>query len=502
MKKLPVGIQTFRTIREENYHYVDKTGLILEMINTGASYFLARPRRFGKSLLVSTLQALFEGRRALFQGLAVHDQWDWQTKYPVVKLSFAGVSHTVEEVDSAFLSILQTNQKRLRISCEETTDISRSFRELIEKCYEKYGEKVVVLIDEYDKLILENIGNPEQVQQVREGLDRLYTVLKDSDEYLKFVFVTGLMKLADCSLFSGLNNLEDISFSKQYATLCGYSQYDLDTIFFSLLQKVDKGKLQEWYGGYNFLGETVYNPYSILLFLKNGCFFDNYWFKATPPALLEEITPEQNHYLDMLENVTVNSDALGHFDTARPAMESVLYHSGYLSIKKTTSAGVATLHTLSYPNLECRHSLNEFYINRLVGTMREKASFQQELYDALDTGDMDGLSSVLSSLFTAVSCKEQNCFRGVLYAYLASLGLSLAVETDRDRTRCCITVFLKKSSYLLDFAVDSSGSSLQEIKENNALQQSIAEGRNIHLARIVLSSKEKRITQFEHKQIN
>ena len=502
MKKLPVGIQTFRTIREDNYLYVDKTGIILDMINTGAYYFLARPRRFGKSLLVSTLQALFEGKRTLFQGLAVHDQWDWQTKYPVIKLSFAAASPTVEEVDTAFFSMLEKNQKRLRISCEETGDISRCFQELIEKCYEKYGEKVVVLIDEYDKLVLDNIGNPERVQQVREGLDRLYTVLKDSDEYLKFVFVTGLMKLADCSLFSGLNNLEDISFSKQYDTLCGYSQYDLDTIFFNLLQKVDKGQLQEWYGGYNFLGETVYNPYAILLFLKNDCVFDNYWFKATPPTVLAEISLAQDHYLDMLENVTVNSDALGYFDIERPGVESVLYHSGYLSIKQTSSAGAATLVTLSYPNLECRHSLNEFYINRLSGSMSEKAVSQQELFAALYTGDMDGLNSVLSSLFATVTCQGQNCFRGVLYAYLASLGLSMAVDTDRDRVRCCITVFLKKSAYLLDFAVDSSGSSLQEIKENNALQKSIAEGRNIHLVRIVLSSKEKRITQFEHKQIS
>ena len=502
MKKLPVGIQTFRTIREDNYLYVDKTGIIFDMVNTGAYYFLARPRRFGKSLLVSTLQALFEGRRTLFQGLAVHDQWDWQTKYPVIKLSFAGASPTVEEVDSAFFSMLQTNQKRLRITCEETADIGRCFRELIEKCYEKYGEKVVVLIDEYDKLILDNIDTPERVQQVREGLDRFYTVLKDSDEYLKFVFVTGLMKLADCSLFSGLNNLEDISFSKQYATLCGYSQYDLDTIFFSLLQKVDKEKLQNWYGGYNFLGETLYNPYSILLFLKNDAVFDNYWFKATPPAVLDTITLAQDHYLDMLEKVTVNSDVLGSFDTARPGIESVLYHCGYLSIQKTSRAGAATLHTLSYPNLECRHSLNEFYISRLSGSMSEKAGFQQELFTALDTGNMDGLRRVLGNLFAAVSCKEQNCFRGVLYAYLASLGLSLGVETGHDRVRCCITVFLKKNSYLLDFAVDSSGSSLQEIKENNGLQQSIAEGRNIHLVRVVLSSKEKRLTQFEYKQIS
>lgn len=310
------------------------------------------------------------------------------------------------------------------------------------------------------------------------------------------------MKFTDCSLFSGLNNLEDISFSKQFGTLCGYSRYDLDTIFFSLLQKVDKNQLQEWYGGYNFLGETVYNPYSILLFLKNDCVFDNYWFKATPPLVLEELTLAHNHYLDKLENVTVSSDALDFLDTASPGMESVLYHSGYLSIKKTTSAGAAKLLTLSYPNLECRYSLNEFYITRLISSMSEKANLQQELFTALDSGNMDTLKSNLSRLFAAVSCNEQDCNRGVLYAYLTSLGVGMAVEVDHDRRRCCLTVFLKKRSYVLDFAVDRTGSSLQEIKANDALQKSIAEGRNIYLVRIVLSSKEKCITQFEFKQIS
>ena len=223
MKKLPIGIQTFSEIRQENHVYVDKTGIALQLIENGKYYFLSRPRRFGKSLFVSTLQALFEGRKELFTGLAAENNWDWSKQYPVINISFAGVARTVEEMKQDIYNILTDNQEYLGISCRNPEDIGGCFRELIKKSYQKHNRKVVILVDEYDKLILDNLDQTEIALQAREILRDLYTTIKGCDEFIKFAFLTGVSKFAKVSIFSGLNNLKDITLDKRYATICGYT---------------------------------------------------------------------------------------------------------------------------------------------------------------------------------------------------------------------------------------------------------------------------------------
>ncbi len=310
MKKLPIGIQTYSKIRQDNYTYVDKTGMAVDLVENGTYYFLSRPRRFGKSLLVSTLQALFEGRKELFKGLEAEKRWDWNTRYPVIKISFAGVARNVADMKQDIYNILRRNQNRLGITCERTEDIGGCLQELIEKSAEKFGHKAVVLVDEYDKLILDNLDQVEMAKEAREILKDLYTTIKDSDEFIKFAFLTGVSKFAKVSIFSGLNNLEDITLNKNFATLCGYTRHDLETVFAEHLQGADMAKVREWYNGYNFLGEPVYNPFDILLFIKNSFQFNSYWFATGTPTFLVKLIKQNNFYIPALECLKVQSEVV------------------------------------------------------------------------------------------------------------------------------------------------------------------------------------------------
>jgi hypothetical protein len=269
LKKLPIGIQTFRKVIEQDLLYVDKTGIALKLINNYQNIFLARPRRFGKSLFIDTLHNIFDGNQSLFKGLAIENQWDWEIQYPVIKISFSG-NRTVQELLNSIFNQLKINGEQLKVNFEITNDYAISFANLIAASNKQYQQAVVILIDEYDKPILDNIDQLEIAIECRDILKRLYTQIKDNDQYIKFTMLTGVSKFSKVSVFSGLNNLEDISLAPEYADICGYTQKDIDTVFSPYLSDVDNDEVKRWYNGYNFLGSKVYNPYDILLFIKNG----------------------------------------------------------------------------------------------------------------------------------------------------------------------------------------------------------------------------------------
>jgi len=233
LKKLPLGVTTFAKMRDkkENYLYVDKTEIAYNLINNGIYYFLSRPRRFGKSLFLDTLSDIFLGKKELFEGLYIYDKWDWEEQYPVVRISFNSGDFSLENgVNKRIIEILKDNQEDLNLECEDTSDIAACFKELIKRSYQKYNQKVVILIDEYDKPILDNITNIEMASKARDSLRVFYTVMKDADQYIKFVFMTGVSKFSKMNLFSGLNNLQDITTMKKYSTICGYTHNDIKTI--------------------------------------------------------------------------------------------------------------------------------------------------------------------------------------------------------------------------------------------------------------------------------
>ena len=286
--KLPIGIQTFATLRQDGCYYVDKTALALKLIEQGNYYFLSRPRRFGKSLFLDTLKELFEGNETLFRGLHIHDRWDWQTRYPVIRLSFAeGVLHSRAELDAKIGELLTDNETRLGV-CSPHHSISGRFLGLIRETHAHIGQRVVVLIDEYDKPILDNLTDPEIARAMRDGLRNLYSTIKGADAHLRFVLLTGVSKFSKVSLFSGLNNLNDITVDPEYSALCGYTEADLETVFAPELFDLDRDEIRRWYSGYNWTGETVYNPFDVLLLFQKRQ-FRPWWFETATPTFLVDL---------------------------------------------------------------------------------------------------------------------------------------------------------------------------------------------------------------------
>ncbi|WP_211251903.1 ATP-binding protein [Desulfobacter vibrioformis] len=511
LKKLPIGIQTFSKIQEGNYLYVDKTGMSVDLIENGEYYFLSRPRRFGKSLFISTLQALFEGRQELFTGLAAETRWDWLVKYPVIKISFAGVARTVADMKQDVSNILQDNQERLGIDCPDTTDMGGCLRLLIKNAAEKYRQKVVILVDEYDKLILDNLDQIEMAREAREILKDLYTTIKDSDEFIKFAFLTGVSRFGKVSVFSGLNNLKDITLDKRYATICGYTQADLNTTLKAHLQQADKDRVREWYNGYNFNGEPVYNPFDILLFIDNDFIFNNYWFATGTPTFLIKLIRKHNYYLPKLADLWVNNSLIDSFQLEDIRLEPILFQAGYLTIRQVRERERGGLeYLLCMPNKEVQLAFNDMVIDYLTDQITSKNRYQDQLYAQLKNGDLNALEKTLTALFASIPYNNyvnntissyEGYFASVIYAYLASLGLDITAEDVTSKGRIDLTVKLKDKTYILEFKVDQPGSAMNQLMEKNYQEKYLAENNSIYLIGIDFSSIEKNITTFAWKRM-
>ena len=328
LKKLPIGIQTFSEIINKDYLYIDKTSLALSLIDSYKYVFLSRPRRFGKSLFLDTLHNIFEGNKELFKGLDIYDKYAFEP-HPVIKISWGGDEFSsLESMDIASKDQLRDNQKRLGIRCDTSLPPHLCLKHLIINAYEKYQKPVVVLIDEYDKPILNNISNIEMANEMRTFLRGFYEQLKENDAYIRFAFLTGITKFSKASIFSGLNQIEDISLSPEFATVCGYTQHDIDTTFEEYLVGVDKERVKTWYNGYNFLGDSVYNPFDILKFIKNGYMFENYWWESGSPYSLIELIRTRDYYLPSLQNLKTDETLLNSFDIEKIQLESLLFQAG------------------------------------------------------------------------------------------------------------------------------------------------------------------------------
>ena len=361
MKKLPIGIQSFEKIRSDTFYYVDKTPFVEMLAQSGGGYFfLSRPRRFGKSLFLDTLRQAFLGRRELFEGLHLEKRWDWSESRPVFRLSFgSGVMRSLEELRNSIESFLIDLKNEFGVSYKKK-NLSDRFLEAIRKAAESSGKRVVVLIDEYDKPILDNIERPELALELREELKNLYSVLKDADEFLKFVFITGVTKFSKVSLFSGLNQLQDITLHPEYATICGYTQRELEAVFEDRLKGADLHKIRCWYNGYSWLGEPLYNPFDVLLHLSERE-FRPYWFETGTPSFLIRLMVEKQFFLPDLEGIEVSEKILGSFDLDFIEPENLLFQTGYLTIKDRYSIADRIIYRLNIPNKEVRISFNDYF---------------------------------------------------------------------------------------------------------------------------------------------
>lgn len=484
MKKLPIGISTLKDILEGGFAYVDKTAHVLELLSAGKYYFLSRPRRFGKSLLVNTLAEVFSGNEALFPGLHIHPHWDWSVTYPVIQLSFgAGVVRSRDELDRHIRRVLKENQERLQVDCGDRADVSGCFAELIRKAKAQYGQGVVVLIDEYDKPILDNIIKPEVAAEMRDGLRNFYSVIKDSDEHVRFAFLTGVSKFSKVSIFSGLNNLEDITLDERYSTLCGYTQSELETVFADYLQGVDLAEMKSWYNGYQWLGEGVYNPFDVLLFFSKQKQFRPYWFETGTPTFLVELFKNQRYHLPDLDNATASFAALGDFEIGRLRVETLLFQTGYLTILKEESMfGGAPVYHLGYPNREVRYSLNEYLLEHYL---TDQSQERHSVYQAFMNNDFTALQQRFIALFASIAndnyrknpvAEYEGYYAAVMYAYLCSLGIDTIAEDTGNRGRIDLTLRFKrpggrKQVYIFEFKViegeEGDGSALRQLQDKN-----------------------------------
>ncbi|MDR1936410.1 MAG: AAA family ATPase, partial [Candidatus Accumulibacter sp.] len=376
-KKLPIGIQNFREIREDNCYYVDKTAFALRMAREGKAYFLSRPRRFGKSLFLDTLAELFAGNEPLFRGLHCHDKWDWNTKYPVIRISFgAGISSGQgAALAERIREILKENAQRLGLTLENAS-IPGQFSQLILQAEAKFGQRVVVLVDEYDKPILDKLTSPDLAREMRDGLRDLYSVIKDQDAHIKFAMLTGVSKFSKVNIFSGLNNLADITLSPDFSNICGYTDADVDTVFAPELEGLDRDEIRHWYNGYNWRGEAVYNPFDLLLMFRERE-FRPFWFETGTPTFLVDMLTERQVYLPALLKMEASSRLISAFEVGDISTEALMFQSGYLTLTGEENMGGEIFYTLGFPNREVRSALNAVLLGAWVGS--EKLEVQHRI---------------------------------------------------------------------------------------------------------------------------
>lgn len=507
-RKLPLGIQTFAKIRSNDYYYVDKTALAHDLINEGTHYFLSRPRRFGKSLFLDTLKELFEGNETLFKNLAIHDQWDWLVRYPVLRFSFGTGNFRQEgSLENNLMAQLDRLEQTAGSNSGYTT-CSERFHYLLHHLNQQSGLPVVVLVDEYDKPMLDAINTPDLARANRDLLSGFYGTVKDNDALVRFSFFTGVSKFSKVNIFSGLNNLTDITLDKRYSTLCGYTDNDIDTVFAPELFELDREQIKEWYNGYNWLGEGVYNPYDALK-LFDTREFNNYWFETGTPTFLIDLLIQRQVSAIKLNSMLSSSSMLSSFDVDDITTEALLFQTGYLTIKQTENLGGQIFYTLSYPNREVYQSLNEILLSRLVQDKSIQVVQQARLYKCLQANQLDELKALFHAFFASIphhwytnnSIQQyEGYYASVFYSYFAALGLNVTVEDATNHGRIDMTLKFQQRVYIFEFKVVElvpKGSALQQIKDKGYAEKYRELQQPVYLIGVEFSKDERNIVAFE-----
>ena len=508
-KRLPIGIQTFREIREGGYYYVDKTGFALRLINEGKYYFLSRPRRFGKSLFLDTLAELFSANQPLFEGLEAHGRWDWSRRCPVIRLSFAGgVIQSRAELDRRILALLRKNAQALAVACSDPTDIVGCFGDLIEAAHAAFGERVVVLVDEYDKPILDNLTQPDRARELRDGLRNLYSVIKGADADVRFAFLTGVSKFSKVSLFSGLNNLNDITVDARHSALCGYTEADLDTVFAPELAGLDRDRIRTWYNGYNWTGEAVYNPFDVLLLFEKRQ-FRPWWFETATPTFLVDLLTERQTWLPQLGQLRADAELLSAFDVGHISTEALLWQTGYLTIDSEEQQFGEYRYRLRYPNREVYQGLNNSLLRAWTPDGQETLAHKTRLGELLLVNDFAGMQALFTAFFASIPhdwfrnnpiAAYEGYYASVFYAYFASLGLDLTPEESSNAGRLDLALRFNGQIYLFEFKVvelEAEGRALQQIKDRGYADKHRAIGQPLHLIGVEFSRDQRRVVGFE-----
>ena len=510
-RRLPVGIQTFRQIREEGYYYVDKTAYARRLADdAGKHYFLSRPRRFGKSLFVDTLKELYEGNEPLFRDLAVHDGWDWSGRHPVVRLSFAaGNFRRPDELLASAGEQLADVERETDAHVAEAATVPRRFARLLAALHRQAGRRVVVLVDEYDKPILDALDEPDVARANRDDLRGLYGAIKDGDAHVELTFITGVSRFSKVSLFSDLNNLIDITLDPGYSTICGYTEADLDTVFAPELPGLDRDRIRAWYNGYHWLGtEKVYNPFGILKLFRSRT-FQAHWFETATPRFLVDTLLRRGFSAPDLDAVHASEALLSSFDVDRIAPEALLFQTGYLTITDEERLGGAPQYRLSYPNREVRQGLNESLLDALAPNWRRSAGDAGVLRRLLAAKDWTGVEALCRRLLAGIPhdwhrrneiARYEGYWSSVFYAWFQASLDSVAVEDATSRGRVDLSVRLADDIYLFEFKVaerSDSGAALAQLRARGYADKYRAAGRAVHLIGVEVSADSRDVAAFD-----
>ncbi len=484
-------------------------------MNSGGYIFLSRPRRFGKSLLLSTIEYLYESKRELFKGLYIEDKWDWNEKYPVIRIDFSADIKTVSELYEVICDELRLNYERNEIKFEnEVRHVGLLLKNLIIEIDKRYKKQVVVLIDEYDKPILDVIEERKEAEEVRKTLKSFYSVLKGLDRYIKFVLVTGVSKFAKVSLFSGLNQLEDISLSKEYGDICGYTQEELEYYFKEYLDNVNIEELKEWYNGYNFLADKVYNPFDVLLYLRKKE-IRNYWYETGTPSFLIKLIKQKEYNIVELEGIKADESLLNKFDVEEIEIEAIMFQSGYLTIKDYKVSENGVLFELGFPNKEVRVSFNRDILYNLVKQKSRVNVIAEKIIEILKIEKIEELKEQIEILISAISymyLKEEYSYVIAVYSMLYTTGLNVIIEDNTSKGRIDITVMVdEKIVYIfhitfviMEFKVldnqREKGKALKQIKEKE-YHKKYLNYEKIYIIGIEFDKVKKNVINFEYEKI-
>ena len=508
--KYPVGIQDFGEIIRGGYVYVDKTALIWQLIDRGKYYFLSRPRRFGKSLLLSTIAAWFEGKKELFKELDIVEQAECPEAHPVLRLDLGGKPYGKPEDLTERLHLHLVEWERLYGSDSSEAAVEDRFYGIIRRACEQTGRQVVILVDEYDKPLLETVNNGALHKLYRATLRAFYFNLKSRDGYIKFAMLTGVTKFSKLSIFSDLNNLNDISMIPQYATLCGITGRELEMYFAQSIETLaqcnkisaDEARehLKRRYDGYLFEehAERVYNPFSLLSTLNNKKFMD-YWFETGTPTFLMEMLVRENFSLEALPNEPVDAAGLNALDTLASNPLSILYQSGYLTIDHYDDLGV---YYLRFPNEEVERSFLKQLLPLQVAKGQQLAnSLLIRMIGHIRQGRAESFMTELEALLADIPYEQgkpgEIYFRNLLFTIFRLVGFSCEVEHPVAGGRSDVVIKAEDFIYVLELKVDQSAeAALRQIEEKGYAAPYAADPRKLFKLGLNFSTKSKRVDEW------
>ena len=509
----PIGIQNFEKIRTEDFLYVDKTAEIYKLAKEGRYYFLSRPRRFGKSLLVSTMEAYFSGRKELFSGLAIEKlEAEWK-QHPVLHLDLSGVSYTDESVLERVLSDKLAKWETLYGAVNTSDILGLRFKEVIEAAYNKTGNQVAILIDEYDKPIIDNLGNEPTLSHLRSTLQGFYSVMKSMDARIRFGFLTGVTKIGKMSVFSGLNNLNDISMIPDYVDICGVSETELHEYFDESISELSSAnemskeecyvKLKSMYDGYHFCEDSIgiYNPFSLLNTFQNKKFRE-YWFETGTPGFLVEVMRKTSFDVTTLENQTVDSTLMSNADAIFENPVPYLFQSGYLTI--TGYNDMFRLYQLGFPNQEVKNGflncLMKYYVPMSPDMSGTTLIYQ--LWHSITEGNPKSFMQILSSLFANTSYQIQGetekDFQYAMYIISALLGEYVQVERTTSNGRIDLIIQTKEFIYIFELKVNADADvALRQIDEKGYARPFEGDSRKLFKIGVNFSTATRRIEDWK-----